>query len=99
MQIGTLRLGYAHVCEMQLAALTRTAARHAVAAEEAEAALGAARRYAVEASRGRRAIEILRDRRLAALAAAERRAEEADIAEVDAMRGRRTANGMTPMLA
>jgi flagellar export protein FliJ len=95
----TLRLACAHVCEMQVAALDRTAVHHAVAAEEAEAALDAARRYAVEASRGRRAIEILRDRHLAALAAAERRAEEAEIAEVDAMRRRRTTNGMTPMLA
>ena len=94
----TLRLAYAHVCETQLAALERTAAGHAMAAEDAEAALDAARRYAVEASRDRRAMEILRDRHMAALALVERRAEEAEISEVDATRRRRSPNGMNPAL-
>ena len=85
---GALRLAYAQLCETQLAPLDRTTAHHAAAAEEAEAALDAARRDAVAASRDRRAIEILRDRHVAALAVAERRAEEAEISEADATRRR-----------
>lgn len=85
---GTLRLADVHACEKQLAALERTAKRHAVAAEEAETLLGVARLFAAEASRDRRAIEILRDRHLAECAAAQRRVEEEDIAESDALRAR-----------
>ncbi len=96
---GKLRLADMRACERHLATLELTAAHSSVAAEEAEAALDAARRFAVEASRDRRAIEILRDRHFAALATAERCAEETEIAEIDATRRRRSSNGKKPMLA
>ena len=61
---ATVKIADARVSEMQVSALGFAAKRYAAAAEDALTKLDAARRSAIEASRDRRAIEILRDRAL-----------------------------------
>ncbi len=85
---GTLKIAEARACEFQLAALQRSTSRLVAETGELRAALDLAQHDAVEAGRDRRAIETLRGRHLAAFAAAQRRIEEEDIAEIDALRER-----------
>ncbi len=83
-----LKIAEAQACEFQLAVLRDCADRHVAEAAGIQAPLERACRDAVEATRDRRAIETLRDRHLAKCTAAQRRVEEEDIAEIDALRAR-----------
>ena len=83
---GPLSIAQARACEFHLAALRDCSSRLLAESRDVRAALDRARHHAIEAARDRRAIETLRDRYLAVCAAAHRRVEEEDIAEVDSFR-------------
>jgi flagellar export protein FliJ len=81
-----IRIDNARICETLSARLRCVTQSNAQAATLARADLDGARHVAVEAARDRRVVEILRERHREALAVSDRRAEEAEIEEVNAIR-------------
>jgi len=83
---AAVRLDNARVCELLSAHLRRVVQSSAAPALHARGDLDEACRLATAAARSRRALEMLSERHEAAVAAADLRAEEAEIEEFNAVR-------------